>query len=191
MCEPVSIVAIGAIVVGGLIAAKGQADAAAADKNASEFQSAILGNNKIIADRQAADALERGKIAADKKATETSQLIGRQRTALAAGGGVIDEGSALDLTTDTAGVGELDRLTILNNAEREALGFNIQGSNFQSEQLLTDAGSKARQKASRLAIAGTLVGTAGSAASVGAKFRTPSNTPSSFGRSGSGTLSGI
>lgn len=183
MCEPttLAVIAVGAIVAGGAVAAKGQAEAAAADKSASQFSAAVLRNNQIIADRQAEDARARGAVAATEKAKETKQLIGRQRVALAAGGGVIDEGSALDLTADTAGIGELDRLTILNNAEREALGFTTQGLNFQSEALLTDAGAKARQRAARLAIAGTLIGTAGSAASVGAKFRTPATSPAGSG----------
>jgi len=44
----------------------------------------------------------------------------------------VDEGTAQEVTEDTAAFGELDALTIRNNAEREALGFRTQGMNFQA-----------------------------------------------------------
>lgn len=100
---------------------------------AAQYEQAIALRNQEIAELAAEDARERGRVKAAAEARRTKQLIALQRVALAGQGQLVDFGSALDLTADTAATGKLDELTIRNNAEREALGFEVGALNFESD----------------------------------------------------------
>ena len=103
------------------------AEAAAAQQR---YQAAVDRNNQIIANRQAEDALRRGEKEEKQHRLKIEQLKGRQKTVFAASGVETDSGSALDILSDTAEIGELEALTIRNNAEREAYGHRVQANNF-------------------------------------------------------------
>lgn len=155
---------IAATVVGGVTAAAGAQQQAAAQADAARYQAQVAENNRRIAEmnaetamlnrqgaindairaREAAeDARERGNIEAAQQRIRTRLLLGQQTAALAGAGVTVDQDSALDLARDTAGIGELDALTIRSNAEREALGFDQQSENFAraAENFGTDASS--------------------------------------------------
>jgi len=91
----------------------------------SEYRSAAL-RSLVFKQNAAAKAASvegiraGGTQEADAILRETAQTIARQRTALAANGIVVDQDSALDLTIDTGGVGAVDALTALYNAEVQA-----------------------------------------------------------------------
>ena len=106
--------------------------AAEAAERRGAFEAGVARNDAILAERLAADAIKRGDIAAEEQERKTKLLIGAQRAGFASHGVLVDEGSAGDVTEDTAAFGKLDELTIKHNAEREALGFRTQGANFQS-----------------------------------------------------------
>lgn len=84
--------------------------------------------NAGIAEWQAEDALRRGRIAEKRMRQETEKTIGSQRVALANQGVDINKGSALDVVADAAYLGELDALTIRNNAAKEAWGYKVQAA---------------------------------------------------------------
>lgn len=60
---------------------------------------------------------------------QTRGLIGAQRAGYAAQGVELDEGTAKAVQTQSAGMGELDALTIRNNAAREAWGYRVGATN--------------------------------------------------------------
>lgn len=118
MCSPALIpVAIGA--GSGLM--KGLAGKSQADQ-----QAAALRQNAFYLNQSAQDAKARGIIDSDQARVQTQQAIGTQRAAMASNGGVVDEGTNAIIQQDTAQLGELDALTISNNAAREAYGFQVQ-----------------------------------------------------------------
>ncbi len=130
MCEPTTIMlaaSTGLGVAGTLFQGKAQADAARARAS--------------IAQQQAADALERGERAADKSDERTQGLIGAQRAGFAASGVATDSGTPLSVQGNTAALGEQDRLTILDNAEREATAFRNESSFAKSEAANAITGS--------------------------------------------------
>lgn len=135
-------------------AAKGQAD----------YQSAVARNNQIIANRKADDARERGKIDAANNDLRTKQRISQSTVTGAATGQVVDQDSNLEITSDTAALGKLDSLRIINNSEREAHGFEVQGVNFESEARLSDFKGKNAVAAANTKAAGSLVSGVGSVA---------------------------
>lgn len=76
--------------------------------------------------RMATDAKARGEEEVARYQRELAQLMGRQRTTLAAQGLALDEGSAAQVTADTKRIGETDVATIRENARREAFGIRSQ-----------------------------------------------------------------
>lgn len=113
-----------------------QSAAREASRRRGEYEAQVAANNAELADRLADDALARGEIAEKQHRLKLAQIRGQQRAGLAASGQVVDQGSAADLVSDTAKFGELDALTIRNNAEREALGYRTRAYNFQTEAQL-------------------------------------------------------
>lgn len=164
MCE-LATAALAVAAVGAGVSAYGQYQAGQAAKDQASYQSAVARNNAILAERAAQDALARGELAERKQNIQTAQLLGRQKAVFAANGVDPNLGSALDLTTDTAGFGKLDALTIRANAEREALNYRTQGMNFQGEAGLADARGRSAATAGMIGAGSTALTGAGSVAS--------------------------
>jgi hypothetical protein len=129
----VAYMSIAASIAAAGMSAYGQMQQSQAQKAQAEYQSAVARNNQIIGEQNAADAMKRGEIEADKHRAKVQQLKGTQKAAMAAGGFEIDTGSNLDILADTAQMGELDALTILNNAEREAYQHKVAAMNSSAQ----------------------------------------------------------
>lgn len=113
--------------------------------------------NAAMQQIRARDAIFRGQIAEQSLRTKTRRLIGAQRAAYAGQGVDVESGSALEVQADTAYQGELDAITIRNNAFREAFGLEIDAAQtMQAGQWAYRAGINNA--------AGTILGGASSAA---------------------------
>lgn len=126
--------------------------------------------NAEMQKRAADDALQRGAIEAADKRQQTRQLIARQHAAQAASGFDTSQGTALDIMTETAGMGELDALKILNNAQRQASGLKA------SADLETFKGDAAAN-AGKLNAAGSILTGASTAAYYGKGLMTTKTPP--------------
>lgn len=128
-------------VVSGVLGASRQATAT---KNAYEYQAAVNRNNAQVAEWQAQDALSRGAKAEQAQRLKVAQLKSAQRAGFAARGVALDEGSPLAILQDTDYMGELDALTIRDNAAKEAWGHRVQGANASGDasMLASRAGSE-------------------------------------------------
>jgi len=104
---------------------------AIADRAAYESQAAVSGNNAILADAQARDALSRGQTAEVNSRLRTRQLKGQQIAQMAANGLDLSEGSPLSILTDTDFMGENDAAVIRQNALKEAWGYGVQAQNYR------------------------------------------------------------
>jgi len=82
--------------------------------------------NTKMAELQAKDAIRRGEGEVKKLRQGIQHVVGSQRAAFAAQGIQVDSGSALAVQESTNYVGELDVITLRNNAFREAFGFKLQ-----------------------------------------------------------------
>jgi hypothetical protein len=102
----------------------------------ARYQAAVARNNQALAEQQAQDAERRGVIAEDQQRRRTGLIIGTQRASLAGQGTALDDGSPLDIVSDTAASGEMDALTIRDNATREAWGYRAQAANFAAQEQL-------------------------------------------------------
>lgn len=116
-------------VVGMVGQQQAQAQAASANAAQARYQAQVAEQNRELARRQQADALQRGQVAEDNRRRVTAQQIGQQTAALAGQGTDLD-GSPTDILGDTAATGELDARTIRANAAREAYGYQVQGLGY-------------------------------------------------------------
>lgn len=79
--------------------------------------------NAQIGRIQAVDALSRGGIEEDRYRRQIAQVAGAQKAEIGARNVKGGTGTALDLLSDTAQIGEEDALTIRNESAREAWGY--------------------------------------------------------------------
>ena len=114
-------------------------------KQEGAFNAGMLNRNAALKDQAADETQFAGDTSADWQRVRTGQAVGTQRSVQAANGIDVNSGSAAQLQDDTAMIGELDALTIQNNAAREAFGYRIQADQdrMNARQTLTNAGNKA------------------------------------------------
>ncbi len=155
-----------AVVTAGLTAYSAS-EQASAQKKAANYQAQVEANNAKIAAWQRTDAINRGEVEAQKSMRERSQLIGKQRAALAANGVDLNQGSALDLLASTEFLGQEEVNTIQSNAAREAWGYQIQGQNYSNNSSFErwKASNANPGKAGAMAGASSLLSSASSYAS--------------------------
>lgn len=82
--------------------------------------------NAQIAGIQAEDSLKRGGVEEDRYRRQIAQIAGAQRAEIGKRNVKGNSGTALDLLSDTAMIGEEDALTIRNESAREAWGYRFQ-----------------------------------------------------------------
>lgn len=121
MCNP--------LLVAAAVTVASTAASVYSQRQSSKYASAVAEQNADIADAQAKDAINRGNAAADQRRAQMRQQLGKQNSIMGATGADLSTGSSLDLFGDTAQYGELDALTTVNNAQREAYGYQVQGAN--------------------------------------------------------------
>ena len=131
--------------------------AIAAEENARARSDAALFNadtaesNKLIAQRSAFEAIDRGSVSELVSRFQTKDLIGRQTVKLAASGQVVGAGSANDIVSDTAAIGEFEALNIRFNAAQESQNFLDEAFNFGRDADLLRMESQSALKAGGLA----------------------------------------
>lgn len=166
MCD-IATATLAVTAIAGGVSAYGQYQQGQAQEEQYEYQAAVDRNNSIIAQRQADDAIERGRIEEQEHREKVNQIKSSQRVSFASRG--IDLGSAdvSETLADTAMLGELDALTIRNNAQREAYGYRVQASNFEASAGLKEVAGDNAASSGITSATTTLLGTA---ATVGSKY---------------------
>lgn len=114
------------------VVAGGTAMSAYGQMQSGKETNTLFQQNAQIAEYQAQDAEARGKVGEKQSRRLTEKVIGAQRTSLAGQGVDVNRGSALDVQSDAAYLGELDALTIRNNAAKEAWGYRMQAKDLST-----------------------------------------------------------
>lgn len=139
MCEPISLALTALSAVASFAGQVGQQQAkqqaASAAQAQAVYQSQVARQNQMLAERQAADALQRGQVAEENRRRQMALQIGQQTAGLAAQGTDL-EGSPTDILGDTAAAGELDARTVRANAAREAYGYQVQALGYGNQSVL-------------------------------------------------------
>jgi hypothetical protein len=123
-------------IAGAGVAAYGAIQSGEAQSRAANYQAQVAANNQVIAGQNADYAKQAGAVQEASKRTAIAALIGSQRTASAANNLDVNSGSALDLQSSAAALGEEDARTIRDSAARTARGYQIQGIDYGAQAQL-------------------------------------------------------
>lgn len=159
-----------ALAVGSLVSAAGSAAAGVAGslqqgqarQAAFQYQVQVAENNRKYAEWQAQDAIARGQATEQAQRMKTNALQGQQIAAAAAAGIDVNSGTPAELRSDTQLLGELDAATIRNNAAREAYGYRVRATGFQSEAEVATAAAKRSATEAWMGATASMVGGAAS-----------------------------
>ncbi|MDR3555921.1 MAG: hypothetical protein P4L55_14280 [Syntrophobacteraceae bacterium] len=135
----------GASIVTGVAGTVMQGEAAA---QSADYMAQVARNNQLIAQQNANMALEQGTIKEEAQREQTGAQIGRIRSAYGAMGVEPNSGSALDVRSSAAEMGELNAQTIRYNAgvqawndKNQANSYGAQSQLYQSQEGWDVAGS--------------------------------------------------
>lgn len=167
--------AMAASAAGSLASAGGSLTTGNANAQAAQYQAAVARNNEIVSNQNAEYAKQAGVSREQAQRQKTASTIGMQRAQMAKNGIDIGSGSALNLQSDTAMIGELDALTVRNNALRQAINFSRQGADFGANARLLDMQASNAKTAGNIGAFSSIVGGAGSVASKWSRWKTPSS----------------
>lgn len=96
-------------------------------------QQSIANYNAALSRRAAQDALDRGMEEEQKYRKQIRQVIGTQRAGFASQNVDVNTGTAAEIQKQTAGIGEMDAITIRNNAILEAWGYQQQAKMYKMQ----------------------------------------------------------
>lgn len=126
-----------------------------------------------VAELAAVDTLQRGSILAGQLRARGTQVAGAQRVGFAAAGIDVGSQSVVNLAAGTHMLAELDALTAMNNAARQAWGYRRRAEDLRER-------GEAFAQQGGLAAAGTLltgVAQAGASLSAGLQAQQAASTP--------------
>lgn len=119
-----------------------------AAQTAANAEADLMDYNAAVAEISAEQAVEQGKVEADRYREQIEGVVGAQRAGYAGQGVDVSSGSALAVQADTAAMAEMDALQLQSNAARQAWGFKVEAYDNKKRALY------ARQEGVQLAAAG-------------------------------------
>lgn len=164
-------ISAGASIIGGVVSAVGSIQQGQAAKQSADYNAKVASANAQQAKNNATMAANAGEEQAAIQSQKTKAAVGSTLANQAAGGIDVNSGSAVDVRSSEADLGQLDALTIRSNAAKEAYGYQTQASNFTAQSGLDTAEGKNAQATGNLGAISTFLGSAGSAATNFAKFQ--------------------
>jgi len=128
-----------------------------------EYNSKVQANNQQMANWNAEDAQRRGKEEEADLREKARMFKGSQRARLAANGIALDEGSALNILSDTDLLAERDISRSKANTDKEVYAFKNQAQGYGAESAML--GAKASSISPGMEAGASLLSSAGSVAS--------------------------
>ncbi len=129
---------------------------ASAKNMQADYNAQVAQNNADISRQNGGYAQAQAARNAAGKRLETGQSVGRQRAKMGASGAVADSGSFMDVTMDTAAIGERDAVNMLHQGDVEAWRMENEARNYDAQKKLTLAG----KVDPGMAVAGSLLSSA-------------------------------
>jgi hypothetical protein len=120
-------------VAGGVVGGVSSYQQGKAQQAQYNYQAKVNEENAKIAQENANVQRQQGIEEARLQRIKAASTIGAQKTAMAANGVDITQGTAVDVISDTAAMGELDALQTQYNYEMKARGYEAQAGNFQNQ----------------------------------------------------------
>lgn len=160
--DPATLTIISTVISGLGSIAQGNAAADSAKYNAQ-----VQSNNAQIALQNATLAGQKGAANAAIEQQKTRATVGAIKAAQAANGIDLSSGSAVDVRSSAAELGQLNAITVRSNAAREAYGYQTQSSSHMAQSQLDRQEAKYDAASGYLEAGGTLLGNTTKAAKSG------------------------
>jgi len=170
MADPVTLLAIGSLVAGiagTAVSTMGAIKQGQAQSSAADYQSQVAKQNQRLATQKAQWAAAAGNADLEQQGLKQRAAMGAIRAGQAASGVDINTGSALDVQSSAAELGELNALTINSNTARQVYGYRVEGVNYGGEAQMLEAQSKQAAAGGYLSGFGSLLG---GASAVGSQY---------------------
>jgi hypothetical protein len=140
------------------------------------FANDVAERNAQLAERQGRDAINVGELEANRMRGQTDQEVSSGRAAAGAQGVDVNVGSPAAVTDSRKLVGDVDALTIRNNAARAAWGYDVEAANERMNGKLALLAGENEAAGERLSSVSTLLGGASSMYGL-YKTRIPKSSP--------------
>lgn len=165
MAAPMTAVAMGGTLLGGVLQARSAMEQGAASQRMYNYQAGVAKVNADINKQNAEWAIRGGEVSAQKKGMETRYRISQMTTAGAASGFDVRGGSAAAARESQREIGLHDQAIIRSNAARAAFGYETEAGQQEAQSnIYRMAGLNAR-RAGRLNALSSLISTGTSVAS--------------------------
>lgn len=159
----VGMASLGATALGGVSGAYGAISSANAQAGAANYNASIAAQNAELAKKNEEIASQSGMAQEAIQQQKTRAYVGELKTQQAASGVDVNSGSAVDVRSSAAELGELDALTVRSNATREAFSYGQQAESLKAESALDKFEASNASTAGGINAASTILGSAGNA----------------------------
>lgn len=159
-------------VAGAATGAVGAISSANAASSAATYNSEVAAQNQTIANNNATYASQAGEQQAAISEQKTRAQVGSIKAGQAAGGIDVNSGSAVDVQSSAAQLGELNAITIRSNAARTAYGYQTQAAGYGDQSALDTMEAQNSQTAGEIGASSTILGGLSSASSNWSKYQT-------------------
>jgi hypothetical protein len=155
--------------------ASGAYNSGRAQQGAANYNAAIASQNAQIARENATHAGQAGEQTAAMSEMKTRAAVGSIKANQAAAGVDVNSGSAVDVRSSAAELGELDAINIRSKAAQDAYGYENQAKSFDETGELDKFTGENAETAGTIGAASTFLGGAGSAATNFARWQLQSS----------------
>lgn len=162
---------VGASLASGAVGAYGSIMQGQAAADAANYNAEVAKQNANIATQKAGIAGQTGEAQAAMQEQKTRATVGAIKAGQAASGLEVDTGSAVDVRSSAAELGQLDALTVRTNAAKEAYGYTTQATSDMAQSQLDKYEAATAGTAGAIGAGSSLLGGVGSAATNWAKFQ--------------------
>jgi hypothetical protein len=145
----------------GALSAVSSVQAGRSARQAGEYNAKVAENQAAVETFAGHDAAVRGADRAAMRIENSRRIAGAQVAKFGASGVDVTSGTPLDLLTETAGFGELDALTEINNARREQYGHDVGAVNARAQAGLDRFTGRASERTGYMNAGGTILGSVG------------------------------
>lgn len=157
MSIALSTLAIGATALSGVVSGVGAVMNASAASRSAQYNAEIAANNAKVANQNATWAGQAGEQQAAVEEQKARARVGAIVASQAANNIDVNSGSAVDVRSSAAQLGELDALTVRSNAAKEAYGYENQAWSSTAQQNLDESNAAASEEAGLIGGTGDLL----------------------------------
>lgn len=153
-----------------VVSTVGALSSAAATARSAKYNAGLAAENAQIANQNATMAGAAGEQQAALAEQKTRATVGAIKAGQAGSGVDVNTGSAVDVQSSAAALGETDAINIRANAARQAYGYQTQATGYTAQQQLDKATADNAGVAGDITAGATLLGGFGQAGSKYSKY---------------------